>query len=246
MKIRIFNFPKDKKPETEEYFRDDIAERMSELFNKFKVDTNSAEIDINISGVISDSPPSSKGPTKSKPAEYTDSPDISTLVAPPRSNSHTLCLSGEAYSVVQNSLHRLAVKSTVYEDWGISAIDPFPRLSLNFSGPPGTGKTLAAHYIAKELNKTIIEVSYADIVSKYFGQGAKNLVELFRFATTANSILFIDEAETLLSRRNSSQSDGADHAINSMRSQLLILLERTPIISIFATNGSGSNLDVID
>ncbi len=51
-----------------------------------------------------------------------------------------------------------------------------------------------------------------------------------------NAILFIDEADSLLSRRLTNVTQGSEQAINSMRSQLLICLERFRGVVIFATN----------
>ncbi|MFM2044876.1 MAG: hypothetical protein RLY86_3452 [Pseudomonadota bacterium] len=157
------------------------------------------------------------------------------LVQAPRSNASILRLPQETLNAIHRSIQRADVRETVYDQWGLSSIDPYPRLTLNFAGPPGTGKTLCAHYIAARLNKKILEASYADVVSKYFGEGSQNLAALFKACEREDAILFIDEAETLLSRRSRS-TDGADQAMNSMRSQLLILIEKTPIICVFSTN----------
>ncbi len=48
--------------------------------------------------------------------------------------------------------------------------------------------------------------------------------------------MFLDEADSLLSKRLTNVHDGSDQAINSMRSQLLISIERFKGIVIFATN----------
>jgi SpoVK/Ycf46/Vps4 family AAA+-type ATPase len=165
-----------------------------------------------------------------------DEIDLQSLLRTPRPNASLLRLQGDAEESVRTAIGRIHARALVYDDWGLSEIDPFPRLALNFVGPPGTGKTLAAHYIAAQLGKNIIEVSYSDVVSKYFGEAAKNLTKLYEFAAANDAILFVDEAETLLSRRTTSSGGGTDHAVNSMRSQLLILIERTPILSIFASN----------
>jgi SpoVK/Ycf46/Vps4 family AAA+-type ATPase len=162
--------------------------------------------------------------------------DLVPLLVKPRTNADRLRLDGPAMDAINAALSRLEVRPLVYQTWGLEKIDPFPRLALNFVGPPGTGKTLAAHYIAAKLDKKIVEASYADIVSKYFGEAAKNLSRLYEFARDNDALLFVDEAETLLSRRGSNSGGGVDHAVNSMRSQLLMLIDRTPILSIFASN----------
>jgi SpoVK/Ycf46/Vps4 family AAA+-type ATPase len=124
----------------------------------------------------------------------------------------------------------------VFDSWDLRSIEPFPRASLNFYGPPGTGKTLAAHAIASKVNRKILVASYAQIESMYHGEGPKNVEAIFLAAEKENAVLFIDEADSLLSKRLTNVTQGSEQAINSMRSQLLICLEKFKGIVIFATN----------
>ncbi|WP_310427261.1 ATP-binding protein [Chamaesiphon sp. VAR_48_metabat_135_sub] len=124
----------------------------------------------------------------------------------------------------------------VFDTWNLRSIEPFPRTSLNFYGPPGTGKTLAAHAIASKVNRKILVASYAQIESMYHGEGPKNVEAIFMAAERENAVLFIDEADSLLSKRLTNVTQGSEQAINSMRSQLLICLEKFKGIVIFATN----------
>jgi len=125
----------------------------------------------------------------------------------------------------------------IYEDWGFSAIDPLGRtVILNFYGPPGTGKTLAAEAFAGTLGLSIIQISLADLESKYLGETAKNIQASFKAANESGGVLFFDEADTLLGKRLSNVTQGIDNEVNTMRSTLLIELERFDGIVIFATN----------
>ncbi|MFI2632325.1 ATP-binding protein [Streptomyces collinus] len=130
----------------------------------------------------------------------------------------------------------LKVEQQVFDGWGLRSVEPFPRSALNFHGPSGTGKTLAAHAMADHLERGILMASYADIESKYHGDGPKNVQRLFSAADESGAVLFIDEADSLLSRRLTNVTQGSEQAINSMRSQLLICLERFRGVVIFATN----------
>ena len=134
------------------------------------------------------------------------------------------------------SVDLVRLEDTVFDKWNLRLIEPFPRAALNFHGPPGTGKTLAAHALANYLGKKILPASYATVESKYVGDGAKNIEALFFAAERDGSVLFIDEADSLLSRRLTEVTQGAEQAINSMRSQLLICLEKYTGIVIFSTN----------
>lgn len=134
------------------------------------------------------------------------------------------------------AIETIQLEPLVFDTWGLRSIEPFPRSALNFHGPPGTGKTLAAHGIASETGKSILVASYAQIESKYHGDGPKNVEALFYAADRDNAVLFIDEADSLLSKRLTNVQQGSEQAINSMRSQLLICLEKYKGIVIFATN----------
>lgn len=59
---------------------------------------------------------------------------------------------------------------------------------------------------------------------------------IFRAAEREDAVLFLDESDSLLSKRLTNVADGSAQAINSMRSQLLISLESFRGITIFATN----------
>ena len=134
------------------------------------------------------------------------------------------------------AIETIKLEPLVFDTWGLRAIEPFPRSALNLHGAPGTGKTLAAHGVAAELRTKILVASYAQIESMYHGEGPKNVEALFHAAERDGAVLFIDEADSLLSRRLTNVTQGSEQAINSMRSQLLICLEKYRGVVIFATN----------
>ncbi len=137
---------------------------------------------------------------------------------------------------IQEALNIFKYEKKVFREWGLRTIEPHPSSSLSFYGPSGTGKTMAAEAIASQLGKKILRVSYADIESKFHGEGPKMVKAIFYAAQRDGAVLFIDEADSLLSKRLTNVTSGSDQAINSMRSQLLISLERFEGIVIFATN----------
>lgn len=134
----------------------------------------------------------------------------------------------EAMAVIQYS-------SLVMDDWGLNDIAS-PSVALNLYGPPGTGKTMAAEAIADSLGLGIIRVSSSDIESKYHGESAKMVKAVFYAAEQQNAVLFIDEADSLLSQRIGQVMQSADQTLNAMRSQLLLSLEEFRGVVIFATN----------
>ena len=124
----------------------------------------------------------------------------------------------------------------IYNEWGFSKIDAMPRCIVNFFGPPGTGKTMAAHATARALAQKILPMNYSDIESKFWGDAPKKLASAFRIAEQENAVLFFDEADSFLGKRITNVSSSSDQAINSLRSQMLILLENFTGTVIFATN----------
>ena len=137
---------------------------------------------------------------------------------------------------ILSAVNLMLLEKKIFDEWNLRKIEPFPRMALNFHGEPGTGKTLAAHAIANKLDRAILVASYAQIESKFHGDGPKNVEAIFFAAERDNAVLFIDEADSLLSKRLTNVTQGSEQAINSMRSQLLICLEQFRGIVIFATN----------
>ncbi len=135
-----------------------------------------------------------------------------------------------------SSMDLVRLEDQVFGRWNLKSIEPFPRTALNLHGPPGTGKTLAAHAMASYIGRPILMASYGQIESKYVGDGSKNVQAVFFAAERDEAVLFIDEADSLLSRRLTNVNQGAEQAINSMRSQLLVCLEQFKGIVIFSTN----------
>ncbi len=87
-----------------------------------------------------------------------------------------------------------------------------------FTGNPGTAKTTVARLFASVMREKgilpkgeLIEVGRQDIVARYVGWTAKNVGNIFRRAR--GSVLFIDEAYSLMDDRSGSFGDEAINAI---------------------------------
>lgn len=146
-------------------------------------------------------------------------------------------LAPETRRMFDEAIGAMRYHKTIYTDWGFGAVDTIGRnMILNLYGPPGTGKTLAAEALAGTLKRQYIHIGISELESKYVGDTAKNIASAFKTATAENALLFFDEADTLLGARLSSVTQGIDNEINSMRSTLLIELERFNGIVVFATN----------
>ncbi|MGH8563236.1 MAG: ATP-binding protein [Gammaproteobacteria bacterium] len=114
----------------------------------------------------------------------------------------------------------------------------FPRgrgLVALFSGPPGTGKTMGAQIVAADLELDLFRIDLATVVSKYIGETAKHLAQIFARASRMNGVLLFDEADALFSKRTEVK-DSHDRYANADTSYLLQLLEEYRGIVILATN----------
>lgn len=153
----------------------------------------------------------------------------------PRFTFDQLVLEPEVEQRLMEAVSILENRDKLFREWNLQAIMS-PSVLLNLYGASGTGKTMTAEALASRLGKPIIRTTYADIESKYHGEGPKRLKALFLAAKRQDAVLFIDEADSMLSARLTSVNDGSAQAINSMRSQLLISLENHDGVVIFATN----------
>ena len=125
----------------------------------------------------------------------------------------------------------------LYQEWNLKKIDPYRTgTALNFYGPSGTGKSLAAEAIASHRGQQLIDVSYAEIESKYVGDTPKNIEACFRQATAHNAVLVFNEADSILGSRLSNVTQSADHSVNVSRAVMLSQLDAFGGLVVFTTN----------
>ena len=154
----------------------------------------------------------------------------------PRFSFDQLVLPADQADALLTAVAAIRLRHRVYGKWGLRKIEPAPSVALNLHGPPGTGKTLAAHAIASRLEMPIIMAGYAELESKFHGDGPKNVKAAFHAAQSQQALLFIDEADSLLSRRLTDVNQGSEQAINSMRSQIVLCLDQFAGVVVFSTN----------
>ena len=154
----------------------------------------------------------------------------------PHYSFEQVILPKDTRSKILEAVATIQVEPKVFDEWGLRTIIPYAASAMSFYGPPGTGKTMAAEAVAHMLGKKIIRAAYADIESKYHGEGPKMVKAIFLAAEREDAVLFLDESDSLLSKRLTDVRSGSEQAINSMRSQLLMCLEQFRGIVIFATN----------
>jgi len=98
-------------------------------------------------------------------------------------------------------------------------IDP-PRGVLLY-GPPGTGKTMLVKAVAHHTSASFIRMVGSEFVQKYLGEGPRMVRDVFRMAKeNAPSIIFIDEVDSIATKRHDSQT-GADREVQRILMELL-------------------------
>ncbi len=107
-----------------------------------------------------------------------------------------------------------------------------PACRICFHGPPGTGKTTFGHWLARRLDKPILEKKASDLISPYLGMTERHLAEAFAEAREESAILMIDEVDSFLQERGQAQRSWEVSQVNEMLCQM----ERFNGIFIASTN----------
>lgn len=105
---------------------------------------------------------------------------------------------------------------------GSDRIDRHAPSGAIFFGPPGTGKTHLARVLAMTTGATLLTVNGPELMDKWLGATERALRDLFAKAReTTNSIVFIDEFDTI----GSARGPDVHEAINRQVGQLLTLMD---------------------
>jgi transitional endoplasmic reticulum ATPase len=120
----------------------------------------------------------------------------------------------------------------LFEKIGIEA----PKGVLLY-GHPGTGKTLLAKAVANETNANFYSISGPEIMSKFYGESEQRLRETFKDAQEhAPSIIFIDEIDSIASKREEVTGEVEKRIVSQMLTLLDGIHNRGKVVVIGASN----------
>ena len=83
-----------------------------------------------------------------------------------------------------------------------------PRRKLLLMGPPGTGKTMTASVLAGELGLPLFQVRLDGLITKFMGETAAKLRQIFESTQQARGVYFFDEFDAIGSQRSLSNDVG--------------------------------------
>lgn len=141
-----------------------------------------------------------------------------------------------ALSSIRMELHMCIVqpikKPEIYLKVGIAA----PAGVLMW-GPPGCGKTLLAKAVANESRANFISIKGPELLNKYVGESEKAVRQVFQRARASTPcIIFFDELDALVPRRDNSMSESSSRVVNTLLTELDGLNDRKGVFVIGATN----------
>jgi SpoVK/Ycf46/Vps4 family AAA+-type ATPase len=140
----------------------------------------------------------------------------------------------------RKALQRLISEQRAAETLAEHGLRPRRRLLLH--GPPGCGKTMAAQAIAGELRLPIIRVRLEAIFSRYLGETAATLADIFAEADRVRGVYLFDEFDALGRTRLDDNDVGEVKRIVTTFLQLLDATDDTYSVLVAATN-VGASLD---
>jgi transitional endoplasmic reticulum ATPase len=130
-------------------------------------------------------------------------------------------------------------------EWPLKKPERFRKMGIKppkgilLYGPPGCGKTLLARAVATESGANFITIRGPEVFSKWVGESERAIREVFRKARmAAPSIIFIDEVDSIASRRELGLGDSAvaERVISQLLTEMDGLVALENVVVMAATN----------
>lgn len=110
-----------------------------------------------------------------------------------------------------------------------------PRRKLLLVGPPGTGKTLTASVLAAELGIPLFQVRLDGLITKFMGETAAKLRQVFDATGQTRGVYFFDEFDAIGSQRGGANDIGEIRRVLNSFLQMIEQDESQSLI-VAATN----------
>lgn len=134
---------------------------------------------------------------------------------------------------VENQLQRIMKEQRLHariREHGLS-----PRRKLLLVGPPGTGKTMTASALAGELGIPLFSVRLDALITKFMGETAAKLRQIFDAVMDVRGVYFFDEFDAIGSQRGLANDVGEIRRVLNSFLQMIEHDHSTSLI-IAATN----------
>lgn len=109
-------------------------------------------------------------------------------------------------NAIDKELNQICLERSQIER--LSAAGISPTRSMLFVGPPGVGKSLAARYLSNQLQRPLLTLDLAAVMSSFLGRTGNNIRAVLQFARQQPSILLLDEFDAIAKRRDDSAEIG--------------------------------------
>lgn len=107
---------------------------------------------------------------------------------------------------IRQKLEQVVAERTFEEN--LHRAELLPTRSILFTGPPGVGKSLAARWIANKLQRPLVILDLAAVMSSFLGRTGNNVRHVLDYAKSVNCILFLDEFDAVAKRRDDATEIG--------------------------------------
>ncbi|WVQ70637.1 hypothetical protein IAR50_000157 [Cryptococcus sp. DSM 104548] len=141
-----------------------------------------------------------------------------------------------ALSATRDELH-MAIVQPIRHPEMFSTVGIDAPSGVLLWGPPGCGKTLLAKAVANESRANFISVKGPELLNKYVGESERAVRQVFtRARASAPCVIFFDELDALVPRRDDSMSESSARVVNTLLTELDGLDARKAVYVIGATN----------